>query len=208
MMLDARLGKLIAPILQPLAGRLVQWHVSANQITISGFLIGMLALPLLGFQQYQWALLAILLNRMMDGLDGAVARQTGVSDSGGYLDIVLDFIFYSAVVFGFAIADPTQAIYAAFLIFSFVGTGTSFLAFAIFAAKHNFPAEVHLPKSIHYLGGLTEGTETILLFTLICVFPASFTAAALVFGIMCWITTASRIYYAVEKLQRSDMSGK
>ena len=63
-----------------------------------------------------------------DGLDGAVARHVGVTDLGGYLDIVLDFLIYSGIVFGFAVGRPDQALPAAFLIFSFVGTGTAFLA--------------------------------------------------------------------------------
>jgi phosphatidylglycerophosphate synthase len=109
--------------------------VSANQVSLAGFLIGMLALPLLAFGRYQWALAAILLNRLLDGLDGAVARDTGITDRGGFLDITLDFIFYAAVVLGFALADPANALAAATLLFAFMGTGSSFLAFAIMVAN-------------------------------------------------------------------------
>ena len=77
----------------------------------------------------------IIANRVCDGLDGAVARVSGTSDLGAYLDITLDFLFYSAIPFAFAVADPNKALAACFLIFSFVGTGSSFLAFAIIAQK-------------------------------------------------------------------------
>ena len=142
------------------------------------------------------ALAAILVNRLADGLDGAVARHTALTDFGGYLDIVCDFIVYAAVAFGFALARPENALPAAFLILSFVGTGTSFLAFAILAAKRGLVSEVRGRKSLYYLGGLTEGTETIAVFAAFCLFPRAFAALAYVFGALCWLTTASRVLTA------------
>jgi phosphatidylglycerophosphate synthase len=201
-MLDAQMRYLINPVLNKAAIGLVRLGVSANTITVSGFLIGLCAVPLIAFHHYEWALGIILGNRVMDGLDGAVARQVGITDIGGYLDIVLDFIFYSAIIFGFALANPEQAVYSAFLIFSFIGTGSSFLAFAIFAAKHGITTEIRGARSIYYLGGLTEGTETIVLFVLLCLMPAWFAVLATVFGVMCWITTLTRIYFAFEHLGR------
>jgi phosphatidylglycerophosphate synthase len=156
----------------------------------------MAAVPALAVGRYDLALVAILANRLADGLDGAVARAAGPTDLGGYLDIVLDFLFYSAVVFGVALGRPHEAVWAAFLIFSFVGTGASFLAYAIIAAKRRVTTETRGRKSIFYLGGLAEGTETILAFVLICLFPAAFPWIAGAFGAMCWITTASRIWQA------------
>ncbi|MFA0698669.1 CDP-alcohol phosphatidyltransferase family protein, partial [Vibrio sp. 10N.222.49.C9] len=71
-----------------------------------------------------------------DGLDGALARRQGITDAGGFLDISLDFLFYSMVPFAFVLANPeANAIAGAFLIFSFIGTGSSFLAFAVMAGK-------------------------------------------------------------------------
>ena len=104
--------------------------ITANQVTIAGFALGMMALPLLAFEMYYSALFMGTLNRVCDALDGAIARDQGITDVGGYLDIVLDFIFYSAVVFGFILAQPEQAVYGAFLIFSFIGSG--YLVFSLF----------------------------------------------------------------------------
>ena len=134
-MFDRYLIPFIRSPLTRLARPLRRMGISANQVSLTGFAIGMLALPLLAFNLYLWALLAILLNRMLDGLDGAVARETGITDCGGFLDITLDFIFYAAVVLGFALADPANALPAATLLFAFMGTGSSFLAFAIMAGK-------------------------------------------------------------------------
>ena len=202
-MMDARIRPLIDPLLNRVGGVLAGYGLTANTVTFAGFAIGMSSVPLLAIERYDLALIVILINRCMDGLDGAVAKQVGVTDLGGYLDIVLDFIFYSAVVFGFALADPLVAVHAAFLIFSFVGTGSSFLAFAILAAKHNISTDIQGEKSLYYLGGLTEGAETIAVFVLICLFPEYFAPIAVTFGCLCWITTGTRVAYAYRQFQAS-----
>lgn len=201
-MLDARLRKLIDPPLDRVGRRLARLGISANGITWTGFLVGCGAWAMLALGSYSWALALILLNRLADGLDGAVARHGRISDLGGYLDIVLDFLFYSGVVFFFAVGRPDQALPAAFLIFSFVGTGASFLAFAALAAKRGISTTARGPKSIYYLGGLTEGSETLALFVLICLFPDHFAWFAWIFGGLCWLTTGVRIYMAVETFKR------
>ena len=105
-MLDARLRKLIDPPLDSLGRRLAHLGVTANSVTWTGFLVGCGAWALLALQSYPAALALILLNRLADGLDGAVARHARLTDLGGYLDIVLDFLFYSGVVFFFAVGRP------------------------------------------------------------------------------------------------------
>jgi phosphatidylglycerophosphate synthase len=201
-MFDAAVRPLIDPPLARLADRFIAAGFSANSVTLIGFAVGMLALPALAAEWYLIALLLILLNRVADGIDGAIARRLGSTDLGGYLDILCDFIFYAAVPLGFALARPENGAAAAFLIFSFVGTGSSFLAYAAIAAKRDMESAQHGPKSIFYLGGLTEGTETILCFIVICLFPDSFAAVAYLFGALCWVTTAFRAASAWRLLTR------
>lgn len=194
-MLDTFFIRNLKQPLARLAKGLDALGVTANGITLVGFLFGIMVLPALYFEMTLLALLLILFNRAMDGLDGAVARIQGPTDLGGYLDITLDFIFYSAVVFGFALLNPAEnALAAGFLIFAFMGTGSSFLAFAIMAEKRNIERLDYGKKSLYFLGGLTEGTETILFLVLICLLPDYFSVLAYVFGAACWITTATRIY--------------
>ncbi|WP_120496267.1 CDP-alcohol phosphatidyltransferase family protein [Kiloniella sp. EL199] len=197
-MFDAWMRTKIDPPLDKIGEVLSRSGLSANQITWAGFIGGMFVVPALATQSYYLAIAAIAFNRLCDGLDGAVARKRGITDLGGYLDITLDFIFYSAVVFGFALAMPEEnSLAAAFLIFSFMGTGASFLSFAIVAAKKNISTEIRGKKSIYYLGGLTEGTETILLFLALCLWPDKFALMAWVFGALCWLTTSFRIHAAL-----------
>ena len=201
-MLDARLRRLIDPPLDRLSAPLVARGVSANAVTVAGFAIGLGAAAAIAGRAYLLGLVLLLLNRLCDGLDGAIARRRGLTDLGGFLDIVLDFLIYAAVPFAFALADPAaNAPAAAFLIFSFMGTGSSFLAYAIMAAKRGVSTELRGQKSLYYLGGLTEGTETILAFVLACLWPALFPWIALIFGLLCWLTTATRIAIAVQTLR-------
>ncbi|MGP1393954.1 MAG: CDP-alcohol phosphatidyltransferase family protein [Inquilinaceae bacterium] len=192
-MLDRTMRKLIDRPLHRAAGHLARAGIAANGVTVAGFAVGGGALLALAACQYPLALALILVNRLADGLDGALARRQGVTDLGGYLDIVFDFIFYSGMVFGFALGRPDMAIPAAFLMFSFVGTGTAFLAYAVIAAKRGLTTDMSGPKSLYYVGGLTEGTETIAVLIAICLFPDAFAWIAYGFGILCWITTAGRV---------------
>lgn len=197
-MLDPLMRRVIDPPLERAGRWLAHSGLSANAVTWLGFGFGLAAMAALAVQLYALALALILVNRAADGLDGALARQRGPTDLGGYLDIVLDFLFYSGVVFGFALGRPEDALAAAFLIFSFVGTGSSFLAYAILAAKRGLTTDIRGRKSLYYLGGLTEGSETIALLVAICLFPGAFTWLATAFGLLCWLTTAGRITAAIQ----------
>ena len=201
-MLDARLRRLIDPPLDRLGAPLAARGVSANAVTVTGFALGLGAAAAIASRAWLLGLALLLLNRLCDGLDGAIARRRGLTDLGGFLDIVLDFLIYAAVPFAFALADPAaNALAAAFLIFSFVGTGASCLAYAVMAAKRGVATELRGRKSLYYLGGLTEGTETIAAFVLACLWPALFPWIALIFGLLCWLTTATRIAVAVQTLR-------
>jgi phosphatidylglycerophosphate synthase len=196
-LLDGTLRRWIDPVTDRVAGLLAAWGLKADAITLAGFLVGVGAWGALAFAQYGLALALIAVNRIFDGLDGAVARRLGPTDVGGYLDIVLDFFFYAGVPFFFAVGRPEQALPAAFLVFSFVGSGSSFLAYAIFAAKRGQTTERQGRKSLYYLGGLTEGAETIAVFVAICLFPTWFAVLAWGFGGLCWLTALGRVLAAL-----------
>jgi len=194
-MLDRYILESSRSVQQRLAQSLLNLGIKPDQVTWAGFAIGMLVLPLLATQHYAWALVVILLNRLLDGLDGTLARLTQPSDRGGFLDIVLDFLFYSAVPLGFALAHPEQnALAAAVLIYAFVGTGCSFLAFAVIAAKRGLQSTAYPNKSFYYLGGLTEASETIAVFVAMCVWPQWFVGLAYAYAALCLLSTALRIH--------------
>ena len=201
-MFDARLRPVIDPPLNAMGARLASIGVSANMATVAGGLFGLAAFVAISQSAFMLGLALIVLNRIADGLDGAIARHGGATDFGGFLDIVFDFIFYSLVPLGFAFAEPGNAHAACFLVASFVGTGSSFLAFAIMAERRGISTSIRGAKSFYYLGGLTEGAETIAVLALMCLVPEWFSAIAYVFGGLCWLTTASRVWHAREELGR------
>jgi phosphatidylglycerophosphate synthase len=192
-MLDAPVRRLLDPLLERLAGWLHGRGLRADVLTIGGFIVGCAGCAAIAFRQYHLALGLILLNRLADGLDGAVARKSGSTDVGGFLDATLDTLFYSGVPFAFALSDRELALPAAFLIYSFVGTGGSFLAYAIIAGKRGPKAGQTAKKSFYYSAGLMEGTETVGFFVLFCLLPERFAELAWVFGALCWATTVVRI---------------
>ena len=198
-MFDAQLRPLVDRVLDPVGALVARTGVTANQISFAGFALGLGAAVAVAFGAGTAAVLLIIANRLLDGLDGAVARSTGSTDLGAYLDITLDFLFYSAVPFAFAVADPANATAAAFLIFSFVGTGSSFLAFAIIAQKRGISTEIRGKKGFFYLGGLTEGSETIIFLLVVAFWPDLFVPLAWVFGCLCWITIVTRVRYAIDR---------
>jgi phosphatidylglycerophosphate synthase len=191
--IDRYLLPLQSRLLARPAAHLAARGFRADHITLAGLVTGLLAVPLLAFGLHGAALTAIVLNRLADGLDGEVARRTRPTERGAFADIAFDFAFYAAVPLGFALGNPAaNALPAAILIASFVGTGSSFLAFAVIAAARGQRAADFPAKGIYYLGGLTEGGETILFFALACLWPAAFPALAYGFAALCLLTTLLR----------------
>ena len=193
-MLDRAAIRLLKPGLERIARVLVRVGIGADGITLFGFALGLAAaaciargLPLAG-------LALLLASRLMDGLDGAVARLTHPTDRGAFLDITLDFLFYASIPLAFALADPAaNALPAAVLLAAFMGTGSSFLAFAVLAERRGLKSEDYPQKGLYYLGGLTEASETLICFMLMCLWPQHFAGWAYGFAVLCALTIATRL---------------
>ncbi|MDT8992500.1 CDP-alcohol phosphatidyltransferase family protein [Curvibacter sp. APW13] len=201
-MLDRFVLPLLQPVLTPLARTLARCGVGANAVTLAALATGLGASAWIAAQGYLLGALGILLSRLLDGLDGALARQTQPTDAGGFLDIVGDFLFYASVPLAFAVADPTHnALASATLLAAFLGTGSSFLAFAALAAKRGLRNPHYPTKSFYFLGGLTEGFETLACFVAMCLWPQHFAALAYGFSTLCVLTIATRLWWGWKALQ-------
>jgi len=191
--------KKLEPLLSMLAWRLAKAQISADTVTIAGFLIGLLAAAAIVAGWFWPAFALVLLSRLADGLDGAVARLTHSSDFGGYLDIVLDFAFYGAVPLAFVLYDPAaNGLAGAVLLFSFYVNGASFLAYAAIAEKRRLVTGIRGEKSFFFTTGLAEAGETLIVFLLACLFPAWFPLLAYLFAGLTLYTALSRIVLAAE----------
>jgi len=199
-MLDPLLRRWIDPSLDRAGAWLAARDLPANAFSLAGLAIGLAAVPLLAWGRYDAALLVILLNRLIDGIDGPIARHStgrssGEAAFGGYLDIMCDMAFYAAVPMGFALAAPGNAPWAALLLASFVCTAASFLGRAVLAAQRGEPDDgARGAKSFFHAAGIIEGTETILAFVLFCLFPSAFPWLAGILAALCLWTAAARVW--------------
>ncbi|MBI5719442.1 MAG: CDP-alcohol phosphatidyltransferase family protein [Burkholderiales bacterium] len=193
-MLDRALLGWLRPPLHGAALRLAAVGVSADAVTLCGLACGLAAAVAIAFSQPLPGLALIAASRLADGLDGELARATAATDRGAFLDITLDFLFYAAIPLAFALADPpANALPAAVLLAAFIGTGSSFLAFAVLAERRGLKSTGYPAKGFFYLGGLTEGTETIACFALMCLMPQLFAWWAYGFAALCALTIVTRL---------------
>ena len=193
-MLDGLARRIVTPFMDRAGRRMTALGISPDAVTLAGLALGLACAAAI---VAQWDILALLLlagNRLMDGLDGAIARASRLSDRGGFLDITCDFIFYGSVPLAFALRDPLVfALPAAILLAAFYANGASFLAFSAIAAKRSMQSEVRGFKSLYYTTGLVEGTETILFFVAFILSPRWFAPLAYGFALLCLITCVARI---------------
>jgi phosphatidylglycerophosphate synthase len=196
-MLDTMMRRLIDPALNRAGHALARRGVTANGMTLAGLVLGLAAAAMIAGGAGAAALIPLALNRIADGLDGAVARATARTDFGGYLDITCDFLFYGAIPLGFVLREPeANGLAGAFLLTSFYVNGASFLGFAILAEKRGMETRAQGEKSLYFSAGLLEGTETIVFFAILCIFPATFAPFAWAFGAVCFLTALSRVLLA------------
>jgi phosphatidylglycerophosphate synthase len=196
-MLDGLMRRLIDPPLDRIGRVLARGGVSADQVTFAGLILGLACAVAIAVGADWLALALLALSRICDGLDGAVARATAISDRGGFLDIVFDFIFYGAVPLAFALRDPdANAIAAIVLLFTFYVNGASFLAFAAIAAKRGMTTQMRGIKSIYFTASLAEGSETIIAFALMIAFAQHFPLIAYFFAGLTMMSALARIALA------------
>jgi phosphatidylglycerophosphate synthase len=192
--------KLIDPPLEATGRLLARLGVGADALTLTGLALALGAAIAIASGRFGLAIVLIALNRIVDGLDGAVARATRLSDAGGYLDSVCDYVFYAAVPFAFAWHDPAaNALPAAALLASFLLTAASFLGFATLAAKRGLETRAQGRKSFYYSRGLIEGTETIAAFVAMAVWPAWFAQIAWTLAGLCVLTALLRTLAALRQ---------
>lgn len=199
-MLDSMMRRLIDPPLNAVSGALSN-KISANSITIGGFFIGLGSFYAVTQGAFGMALLLLALNRVADGLDGAIARQTRPTDLGAYLDIVSDFLLWALLPLGFLFYDIDNGFAVAVLLSSFAISMTGFLAYAIQAEKRGETSDAQGKKGFYYLAGLAEGTETIAFFAFVMVYPAYFAQAALVFAGFVYLSVIGRLIVSFNALR-------
>lgn len=200
-MLDQRMRRILEPGLTRLAIRLAGFGVTPNRLTLFGACAGVAAGMATASDALTVGFIVGVVSRLADGLDGPLARLKGGTDFGGYLDIVCDFVFYSAIPLGFAWRDPSAALAAAFLLAGYILTGISFLAFATIADRRGI-VDSGDNRSFLFQPGLAEGTETLAVYFVMYLVPDRFALLAWGYGIICFYTALSRTVLAYRLFAR------
>jgi phosphatidylglycerophosphate synthase len=201
-MFDAHLRSWVDGWLTSAGTRLAQTGISADALTIAGCGFGLSGAIAVAIGGPIVGLFLFGVGRLIDGLDGAVARAKLPTDRGGYLDIVLDFAVYAAFPLAFAVLDPVRnALASACLLAAIVLNAAAFLAFAAIAAKRVLSTSAQGQKSFYFMSGLAEGTETIAFYSAFCLWPGYYPHLAYAFASMCLLSAFGRIGGAIRLLR-------
>lgn len=197
---------LTASPLQRVATRLAGSGISPLQLTLTGWAVGAGACVAAGLGRWHLALLLWLVNRLLDGLDGAVARVVGPTDRGGFLDLVADFSVYAGFVLGVAVAVPEARLACVALLTAYYLSGTAFLALSSLLEKrrHTYGDE----RSLRFVGGLAEGTETVAVYVALTLLPSHATAIVWSFAAAVAVTAAQRVRTGVRLLATSPAASR
>jgi phosphatidylglycerophosphate synthase len=157
---------------RPAARAVAGAGVTPNQITIAACALGGIAALLVGSGHTHWGLAVWLASRLLDGLDGVVARESGRTTAfGGYLDITLDMIAYAAMVLGFARLHPAESLAWAAVLAGYIVVITTTLALSD-AATATSREVSRTDRTFQFTPGLTEAGETTVMYVLWILFPA------------------------------------
>lgn len=201
-MLDEELRKGAKPLYRLPARALAGKGVTGNALTAAGLGAGALCLVAIAFGLNFLALILWLLNRLLDGIDGEVARLRGESSElGAFVDIVADFFVYGGFLVALTIQHPDSRLALVVLFFAYYLNGTVFLALSGVLERLN--RERLTERGLHFRRSLTEGFETIVAGVLFLVLPGHVSAIAWIFAAMVFVSSAQRLWDGWRMLGRS-----
>jgi len=199
-MFDTSLRRFKDQVGTPLAKHMSR--VSPTLISMLGLAIGLFATYMAFRGQYLWALGLWILNRILDGLDGLIARlHEKQSDFGGYVDILTDFIIYAALPIGLVAGSPSNERYLAlaFLLAAFYVNSASWMYLAAILEKHAAHSS-DTQTTIVMPAGLIGGFETLVAYGIFLLLPSHITILFYTLAALVFITTLQRIIWAKQNL--------
>ncbi|MFY1675913.1 MULTISPECIES: CDP-alcohol phosphatidyltransferase family protein [unclassified Streptomyces] len=205
-MLDVRVRQALSGPLARAASILDRPGITPAGLTVVGALTGVAAAGLAAVGWWATAAALWVLSRLADGLDGPLARRRGTAEdsgAGGFLDISADFLVYGSFVVGVAVGVGGPALPFLLVLLAYYVNGTVFLAFSSIAERTGRVPDDDLSRgrSLSFLGGLAEGTETVLVHLLWCVFPAHAHGIAWFWAGAVGVTAAHRVATGYRRLR-------
>lgn len=176
-----------------------------HAVSLTACLIGLIAAWLAWAQCYEWAIPLWLLNRLLDGVDGALARQQGrQSDFGGYVDVLLDFVVYATVPLGvaFSLDNPNNMLSVGVLLATYYVNSASWMYLsALLEKRQNGVFATQEQTSVTMPESIVGGTETVVAYVLFLALPTHFAGLALVFSLLIAVGIAQRLLWAWRHLR-------
>ncbi len=163
-----------------------------------GLLVGIGACAAAAGRLWALALGLWLANRLLDGLDGPLARRRGATELGGLLDFVADFVVYAGFVVAVAIAHRSARLACVVLLASYLVNIVALLSFSSLVERLRL--EFGDERSLRLTTGLAQGAETIVAYVLFCVIPSASQTIAWTFAAVVAVTAAQRVLAAMTVL--------
>jgi phosphatidylglycerophosphate synthase len=198
-MIDAEVRAALAPTLDRIADRLARRGIRPLTVTLTGLVLALAAAVAAALALWGLALALWLVSRLPDGIDGPLARASGGGTPfGGWADISADLAAYGSFVAGCAIGNPDARVACLVLLLTYYVNGGSLLALSAAATERRIerPDE----RTFHFTRGLAEGTETIVVHSLMVLVPAWMPALAWGFAAAVVLTIVQRVRLALQVL--------
>lgn len=206
-MLDAPVRRVLERPLDRAASVLDRAWVTPDRLSLAGLALALASAVLAALAFWPGALAAWLVSRVLDGLDGPLARRRGGgTEAGGFLDITADFAAYGAGVVGVALGatgaleggTPATWEWTAFLavLLAYYVNGAAFLAFSAAAERverTGGSARLEDGRTFSFIGGLAEGTETIVVHSLWLLVPGAAPVVAWVWAGVVGVSAVQRV---------------
>jgi phosphatidylglycerophosphate synthase len=203
-MLDSAFRRHLEAPLAVVGRRLGAAGATPTSLTAVGLMLGVGACSAIATENWTIGLVLWLLNRIADGLDGAVARNgvAGPTDLGGFLDIMADFAVYGGVVVAVGYAVPEARVAALATLVTYYLNGAAFLAWSSLAERHSQTANEHdrAERSLVFPAGLAEGSETIMAYVVLLLFPQRAETILWIWAGVVGISVIQRVVFVTREL--------
>jgi phosphatidylglycerophosphate synthase len=202
-MIDRELRRLKDHVYQPVAVR-TAGLCSPTIITLTAGAVGVMAAFAAWQGSFTVGLLLWWLNRVLDGLDGAVARAARqTSDFGGYLDMMVDYVVYLVVPCGIVLHAPDvpHLIALAFMLGTFyINNGAHLYLSSILERRRQGAQSNGELTTITMPRSLIEGFETIIVYSLFFLLPELLMTLFALFGLAVLGSTTLHLRWAARHL--------
>jgi len=189
-MLDTYGRKYVSSLFKVVANIFLKLNITPNNITIIGFIIGLLPFVFISFDKPLIAVSFLWVSGFLDAVDGEMARVSNNSTPWGTLmDITFDRLVELGVVLAIALKQPQCRLELLFLTSAIIISMTIFLTVGALSQNKG-------SKSFYYQAGVAERTEGFIFFTLMILIPMHLPLIINIFSLLIIITALQRLLEA------------